>query len=104
MKEISNKEIVLKCHNDKAMTWDIIQIDLMNQNKDFFECSESDYCNYETYTDIDIADLSKKIDNNWESVRRIINKVLKDKNLYEVAFKQKGFCMIVEPILKEVIK
>ena len=104
MKKISNNEVVLKCHDDKAMTYDIIQIDSMNQDKNFFECSESDYCDYETYTDTDIADLSKKIDNNWESVKKIINKVLKDKDLYEVAFKQKGFCVIVEPIFKEVIK
>ena len=104
MKKISNKEIVLKCHDDKAMTWDIIQIDLMNQNKGFFECSESDYCDYETYTDLDISNLSKKIDDNWESVKEVIHKVLQEGDLFEIGFKQNGFCMIVEPVLKEVVK
>lgn len=104
MKKISNKKIILKCHDECAMTWDIIQIDLMNQGKDFFDCLEGEHCDYEAYIDIDIANLSKKIDNNWESVKEVIYKVLQEGDLFEIGFKQKGFCMIVEPIFNEVIK
>ena len=98
------KEIILKCHDDKAMTWDIIKINSIKQNKDFFECSESNYYDYETYIDLDIYNLSNKINNNWGAVREVIYKVLQEGDLFGIGFKQDGFCMIVEPILKEVIK
>ena len=104
MRKISNKEIVLKCHDECAMTYDIINITSMQKGNDFFNCLEGDSCDYETYSNNDIANLSEKIDNNWESVKKVINEVLEDKDLYELCFKQKGFCMIVEPIFNKVIK
>ena len=99
MKKISKNQVILKCHDKKAMTWDIVDINLIKKGKNFFNCSR-DYCDYECYQDTDIANLSEKINNNWDTVKNTIYMVLNKKTPYEIAIKKKGFCMIIEPIFE----
>lgn len=98
MKEISNKQVIIKCHDEKAMTWDTLDLKLMKTVDNYFDCTR-EYSNLECYEDTDLVALYEKINNDWERVKTSINIMIK-KDLYEIASKKKGFCMIIEPIFK----
>lgn len=97
---MNNEDIVIICHDEKAQTWDALDLSLMRQGASYTDCT-IDYCDYERYNDLDIAELTAKVINDWENVKRKIELILK-KNLFEIAFHMKGYTMIIEKMyLKE---
>ena len=89
-----NEDFIIIYHDDKAMTWDAIDLSLMQQGASYTKCT-IDYCDYERYNDVDIAELTTKVSNDWENVKRKIELIL-EKNLFEIAFHMKGYTMIIE--------
>ena len=70
----------------------------MNIVDNYFDCTK-EYSNLECYEDTDLVELYEKINDDWDRVKASIN-IIVNKGLYEVASKKKGFCMIIEPLLK----
>ena len=94
---MKNNEIIMICHDEYAQTWDIIYLNRMNSKtaKFNFINSGDDHCDYERYKDIDIVNLTNKIEKDWENVKEKINYIIKN-NLYGLAYHMNGFCLIIE--------
>ena len=91
---MKNEDVIIICHDEKAQTWDALDLSLMRQGENFLDCI-IDYSDYERYNDTDIANLTAKIYKNWDNIKRKIEFVIK-KDLFEVAIHMKGFTMIIE--------
>ena len=89
-----NEDINIICHDENAQTWDSLDLTLMRIGEEYTDCTR-DYCDYERYDDTDIANLVEKIMNDWDNVKKQIEKIIHN-NEYEYAFKMNGFCMIIE--------
>lgn len=86
--------IVLICHDEKAQTWDIIDINRILDGEEFIDVI-SDGCDYERYKDTNIANLTDKIIKEWKYIKeKILDSMFKD--IFDKAFEMNGFCMILE--------
>ena len=91
---MKKNDLIIICHDENAITWDELDLTLMRTGNSYVD-STIDCCDYENYDDDDIANLTTKIENNWNEVKQTIEKIIA-KNEYEYAHKMQGFCMIIE--------
>lgn len=89
-----SEDITIICHDDKAQTWDAMDLFLMRQGESYTNCT-IDYCDYERYDDTDIVNLTEKIIDNWGDVKEKIEDIINRRN-YGYAYKMNGFCMVIE--------
>ena len=99
MKKISKNQIEIKCHDDKAVTYDRLDINLFLMGKNYFECTR-EYSDYELYDDEDIQTLYNKIDEQWSKIKHILHVRRNSDTLFETSFKQDGFCVVFEPVFE----
>lgn len=88
------KNVNIICHDECCQTWDTLDLYSMRANEKYTECT-TDHCDYERYDDIDIANLTEKIENDWYNVKKRIEDVI-SRRAYGYAYKMNGFCMIIE--------
>ena len=99
MKPISKNQIEIKCHDDKAVTYDRLDINLFLMGKDYFECTR-EYSDYELYDDEDIEALYSKIDKQWGKIKHILYVYRNSDTFFDTSFKQDGFCVVFEPVFE----
>lgn len=91
-------KVILVCHDDKAQTYDELDVDMMNEGYDYLDCI-TDYSDLEMYEDVDIVELSTKLTSQYSIIKPLINEIIREKQ-YEIAYKMDGFCFYIEECLK----
>ena len=88
------EHLIIICHDEKAQTYDALNLTSMIKGKKYIDCIR-DYSDYERYDDIDIVNLSNKIEKEWKNVKEKIEHTMKYEN-YEIAYNMNGFSLTIE--------